>query len=119
MTSDRKGLGPLKPCPFCGADDATALRVMARTYRAGCRSCGAVTLGDTMTEAASAWNRRQAAEALAGPGREEIKQAILQHIDITHGFDGAGRYVGQITGEDEATSEILALFASPGGEDHG
>lgn len=55
MSQEPEGL---KSCPFCGGEECDALRVMARTYRAGCRSCGAHVLGDTMIEAYAAWNRR-------------------------------------------------------------
>lgn len=51
----------LKPCPFCGADDAGMLKAWALNdiYYVQCYTCGCTTaLFDTEEKAAEAWNRR-------------------------------------------------------------
>lgn len=92
----------LASCPFCGADDADALRVMARTYRAGCRSCGAHVLGDTMVEAYAAWNRRSPPPS-RGVGREELVRLMSEHLYCS--------YANGSDGIPEAADAILSLLA--------
>lgn len=97
-------VGKLEPCPFCGADDADALRVMARTYRAGCRSCGAHVLGDTMVEAYAAWNRRSSPPPSRGVGREEA-EGLSERLSAE-----INRAIDHLLSVPDATAETMAVI---------
>ena len=103
----------LKPCPFCGGEEANVSNW--GMWRAWCAKCNA-TASDHLTEkeAAAAWNRRadrirdttkkvSNADRIRGMSDEELAEFLWEQNGNNRYWKSVGKYLDWLKAETEGT----------------